>query len=261
MTPTDVPSLPPPPRPIVYREPGAVWGGRLLLLALLLLFPILDLFNFGPKRRQTEALLTYGRHAAGRVSEWTEEGGFRGSPTQWVHYRFSVDGTEYRGRSWSSPEEYRSIPLGGPCDVLYLPADPRVNWVGPIEDRAGGERIARDVIWFGLTPLFGAVWLGVEWWLARERRLARDGMLAVADVVAWECRDGRGPFLRYRFTASNGEALGGEVRAWPELLLAPRRPAEVAVIYDPRRPARHRPLAALRAAAPVGVEPIPITKE
>ena len=264
MTPTDPPALPPPPRPIAYREPAAVGGGRLLLLALLLLFPTLDLFNFGPKRRQTHALLSDGRHATGRVSEWSEEGGFRGSPTYWIHFRFSVDGKDYAGRSWSSPAEYRSVPVGGLCDVLYLPADPRVNCAGPIDERLRGERVARNAVWFGLTPLFAAVWLGVERYLARERRLARWGVTAVADVVAWEGRDARGrpgPWLRYRFTGPNGEALGGEVKAWPELLLAPRRAAEVAVIYDPRRPSRHRPLAALRVAVPVTAgEPAPINK-
>jgi hypothetical protein len=265
MMPTDLPALPAPPRPIAYREPAAVWGGRLLLLALVLLFPALDLLNFGPKRRQTHAFLADGRHAEGHVSEWSEEGGFRGSPTYWIHYRFAVDGTEYRGRSWSSPAAYRSTPIGGPCDVLYLPADPRVNWAGPIGERVRGERVARDAMWFGLTPMFAAVWLGVEWWLARERRLARWGVLAVGDVVAWEGRDGRGragPWLRYRFTGPNGEALGGEVKAWPELLLTPRRVSEIPIIYDPRRPARHRPLGALRAAVPVTAgEPAPINKE
>src|ERR1700676_796404 len=113
MTPTDLPALSPPPRPIAYREPAAVWGGRLLLLALVLLFPALDLFNFGPKRRQTYALLTDGRHVEGRVSEWSEEGGFRGSPTYWVHYRFSVDEKDYAGRAWSSLTEYLSVPVGG----------------------------------------------------------------------------------------------------------------------------------------------------
>ena len=108
-------------------------------------------------------------------------------------------------------------------------------------------------------------WLGIEWWLARERRLARWGVLAVGDVVAWEGRDGRGragPWLRYRFTGPNSEALGGEVKAWPELLLTPRRASEIPILYDPRRPARHRPLAALRVAVPAAVgDPAPINKE
>ena len=142
---------------------------------------------------------------------------------------------------------FDSLTEGGAWPVTYLPARPETHCLGRPEPLLRAHNRGWVI---GAATVAAALGLAagcLEWGLRRELRLARHGEAAVGrvlDLGKVRMKNGMRYWVNYAFLAPDGPRNGTDDvpgAAW--LSLAPG--AELAVLYDPERPRRHRPLVAL----------------
>jgi hypothetical protein len=101
---------------------------------------------------------------------------------------------------------------------------------------------------FGPLPLALVVVLW-EWLMRHERDLARRGELAIGRVTASGINRGKGeyPFVCFEFRLPSGEVIHSRADVSREFYdKLGRAGSPVAVLWDPRRPHRCRPVPAFR---------------
>jgi hypothetical protein len=236
--------LPPPPRRAEWTPAARL--GRRLLLAALLVVPNIALWLGYRDGRALRALCDHGQPVAARVLSKSWQSG-KGGGRYYVEYTFEAGGRARAFKTQATRDLFDSLVEGGACPVTYLPSRPETHCLGRPEPilRAHnqgwlcGAAVVAALLGIGLTCL--------EWSLRRELRLARQGEAVVGrvlDLGKVRMKNGMRYWVSYAFLAPDGPRNGThDVPGAAWLSLAPG--AELAVLYDPERPRRHRPLVAL----------------
>jgi hypothetical protein len=240
-----VEGLPPPPRRAEWTPRARL--GRGLLLAALLGAPTI-LLGAGYRGGQPlRDLIDQGRPAPALVLHKSAESGGKGGKRYYAEYVFEAGGRAHSFKTQVSRESFDSLAEGGACPVTYLPSRPEAHCLGRPEPILR----AHDRGWLTATAVVAAAlglgFTGLEWSLRRELRLAREGEAAVGRVLdrgKTRMKNSLAYWVSYAFAVPDGPRSGtAEVPGGAWLSLAPG--TELAVLYDPERPRRHRPLLAL----------------
>ncbi len=247
---TDPIPTPAPPR-IGESLPRAIelsGGGRALATAAALLFVgsivggawMTRVANTQAANRS--ALLSRGVTTTGLVARlWSD-----GDDRRRVRYQVVLDGRRYERESHVTNEQRRTLTVGAPIDVRYLPNNPAVN------DLAGSTRsgipIAVPYLLGGGLVILGLLCVAA---LNREQQLLSEGRLAPATVTGTKTRHsshgGTHRSVRYEFKLLSGAMARGRAPASGKL---PAIGSTIYVIYDPERPGRSAtyPLSLVRPA-------------
>jgi hypothetical protein len=148
-----------------------------------------------------------------------------------LEYRFTMDGRTYGGAAPVKERHWKSLGVGLPIAIRYLPSAPDRNY--PSTDPP------RRIVPWGVCLLFGFVAvLGVRMYLKvrRERRLLEDGRPAPALVTRlkkWWTEDGLKYIVHYRFSLPDGATYKGRsnfhAKPIPE-------GSVICILYDPDNP-------------------------
>jgi hypothetical protein len=169
-----------------------------------------------------------------------------------VHYAFRVGGRAIVGHYNASPEEYANAWTGRPLPVTYLPSDPRIHRRGVAEGHTVLE-MCRKWGWSLLEGLLllGAPFLALERRFQPQLRLARAGRAVTGTVTGClplgRRRQPAAHRLDYRFPMPNGQTQVGSARVKREAAERQQPGDPLAILYDPDRPERNLPEAALSA--------------
>ena len=238
------------PRPLMQSRPRDVTltgaGRALVTIAMLLLAAAVGvgLAMHGEAQRQASnrrALVEDGVFATSEVTRlWSS-----GDDRRRVEYRFVVDGRPYSARARVSAERRRTLQVGSPLPVRYVPADPRLNDLGGTP--RGGLPVWLSVVTAGGIGGAGLLCLLV---IARQRRLLTDGHVAPAIVTAHHrqrSQHGTHRSLTFQFPLLSGRVASGKSGTSSK---PPDVGSVICVVYDPDRPSRNRvyPLALVKPA-------------
>jgi hypothetical protein len=245
LSPGSVEGVPPPPRRAEWTPAARLRRG--LLLAALLAVPNVALWLGYRDGRPLRALCEQGRPAAARVLQKSWERRAKGGTWYYVAYTFEAGGRSYSFKTQVSRETYDALAEGGACAVTYLSTRPETHCLGRPEPILRGHNRGWVIGAAVVAALLGLAFACVEWSLRRERWLARHGEAVVGralDRGKVRMKNGMSYWVSYAFAAPDGPCNGtADVPGEAWLSLAPG--AELAVLYDPARPWRHRPLLAL----------------
>jgi hypothetical protein len=175
------------------------------------------------------------------------ENGGKGGKRYYAEYTFEAGGRTHSFKTLVAQDLFDSLREGGACPVTYLPSRPETHCLGRPEPLLRAHNRGWLTGAAVVAALLGVASAGLEWSLRRELRLARHGEAAVGrvlDLGKVRMKNGLRYWVSYAFLAPDGPRNGTDdvpSAAW--LSLAPG--AEMAVLYDPGRPRRHRPLLAL----------------
>jgi hypothetical protein len=228
-----------PPR-VTYSRPRDVEltaAGRALvgLAALLVVAAVAaGLLMQGEAVRQAanrRALVETGVMVSGEVTRlWRS-----GDDGRRVEYRFEAGGRVYSGRARVSEARRRTLQVGSPIPVRYVPANPAVHDLGSTP--RGGRPVWLPAVVFAALAAGGAACLVA---VARQRRLLMDGRLAPAVVTGHKTQKtqhGTHRSLMFDFVLPSGRVESGRSatsKAPPAVGTA------LCVVYDPDHPRRHR---------------------
>lgn len=241
----NVEGLPPPPRRAEWTPQARL--GRRLLLAALLVVPNPALWLGYRDGQPLRDLRDQGRPASARVLHKSSESGGKGGKRYYAEYAFEAGGRTHSFKTLVTHDLFGSLREGGPCPVTYLPSRPETHCLGRPEPLLRAHNLGWVTGAAVVAGLLGLGFAGLEWSWRRELRLARHGEAAVGrvmDLGKVRTKNGMRYWVSYAFLAPDGPRTGTDDLpggAW--LSLAPG--AELAVLYDPERPRRHRPLLAL----------------
>lgn len=189
-------------------------------------------------RRQTEnenltrKLAAEGRDAEAIVTHLSSGLGYV------AFFDYTVDGRNYHRGSLLSSEHWKSLAVGSPLAIRYLPSDP--SKVSPAADPPNSQNN-----WGTASLLVGMVWFFMLWFagmqlsvlFAKRRLLARG--LPIRGIVT-HCKEGTngrssGYFLNYDFSLPDGSLSQGKAfRRYPEV-----EGSDVTVLYDHSQPHRN----------------------
>jgi hypothetical protein len=228
------------PRPLTQSRPRDVeltLAGRVLVGVAVGLFAgavIAATLLAGEARRQAEnrrALVENGRTVGGDVTRlWTS-----GDDRRRVEYRFVVDGRAYTGRTRVSESRRRTLSVGSPIDVRYVPANPRVHDLGGTP--RGGMPVWLPIVVAAGIGLAGALCLHA---IRRQRQLLTDGRIAPGIVTGHQKQKtshGTHLSLTFEFPLLSGAVAKGKAGASSK---SPAVGSVITVVYDPDRPSRNR---------------------
>ena len=163
------------------RDVELTGAGRALVVVALLLFAaaiagaVLLHGEAARQARDRRALVEEGIVVQGRVTRlWTN-----GDNRRRVGYAFDVGGRSFAGRARVSTERRRTLHVGSPLMVRYVPATPAVNDLGG--PARGGLPAWTPVLAAGILAVAGALCLLP---IGRQRRLLSEGRVALAMVTA-----------------------------------------------------------------------------
>jgi hypothetical protein len=153
-----------------------------------------------------------------------------------VAYRFLVDGREYSGRARVSEARRRTLEVGSPLAVRYVPANPQVHDLG-------GTPRGTMPAWlpFMVAPLIAGTGMLCLVAIGRQRRLLTDGRFAPAIVTGLRkhrTQHGTHRSLTFTFPLLSGAVASGKSGTSSK---PPAVGSVICVVYDPERPSRHRP--------------------
>jgi len=217
------------------RDVRLTAGGRVLLAVALLLFAgaitsyILLSRESVRQASERRLLATEGVPAQGVVTRlWTNDDNRRR-----VDYQFEVGAVSYGGRANVSDTVRRTLRVGLPITVRYVPTNPRLNDLGG--SRGGLPAAIAPVVAVLMTLAGGLCLYGLD----RQRRLLMDGRVAPAVVTGQrkqKPREGPGnTVIDFEFQVLSGAIRRGS--AAPSK--APAAGKVICIIYDPERPERH----------------------
>lgn len=185
------------------------------------------------RRQEAEARLMaqQAQETQGEVTRLWETGGK--SDEHRVAYRFTIDDREFPGSQSIQSRYWRSLQVGSPIPVRYLPSDPTHNYPSQSPPEPTPAWLAILVGGYCIAAA-GVLVFKVE----RERHLLADGRPAPAVVTRLRTRRTRyGPrnIIRYEFPLFDGGTGKGRCnvrrRSIPE-------GSVICVLYDPDNPRR-----------------------
>lgn len=229
------------PAPLTQSGPREVelTGGGLVLttvgILLLVLAVATGVWLHLEGRRQAgnrQALIDEGVTVTGDVTRlWAN-----GDDRRRVAFRFVVDGHEYSGRARVSEARRRTLSVGSPLAVRYVPANPQLH------DLGGTPRDTMPAwVPFIVAPLVAVAGLLCLVAIGRQRRLLTDGRVAPAIVTGHRTQrtsHGTHRSLTFEFPLLSGAVASGKSGASSK---SPAVGSVICVVYDPERPSRHRP--------------------
>ncbi len=170
---------------------------------------------------------------------------------QRLEYSFRAgDGTPIHADSAVALTVYDKITAGQAVPVIYLPENPKVeHWL--FDNEVQRSNVMYLTIGHALAALLAAIILRVvEGPLGRELRLARNGVVALGQIVTVGKPRGRRGVVKitYTFRTAVGASIEGTCnlpRRFPAHTLEPGTP--ISVLYDPKKPRVHKPRLALGA--------------
>lgn len=229
------------PAPLVQSGPREVelTAGGLVLATVGVLLLVVAVATgvglHGEVRRQAgdrQALIDEGVTVTGEVTRLWANGDNR----RRVAFRFVADGHEYSGRGRVSEARRRTLEVGSPLAVRYVPANPQVHDLG-------GTPRGTMPAWvpFVVAPIVAGAGLLCLVAIGRQRRLLTDGRVAPAIVTSHQKQrtsHGTHRSLTFEFPLLSGAVASGKSGAPSR---APAVGSVICVVYDPERPSRHRP--------------------
>jgi hypothetical protein len=237
-----------PPRPLKLSRPRSVEltaTGQFLVVMAVGLFAgsiAAGLVLHREAARQAEtrrALVTTGVMTTGEVTQlWSkdDDDDDDDDDRRRVAYRFAANGQTYTGRVRVSEERRRSLVVGSPFPIRYVPADPRIH------DR-GGTPPGGLPQWLPFPFAAGMVTLGglCLWATHRQRRLLSEGRVVPAVVTGHRSQHtshgGKHRSMTFEFPLLNGSVRTGASGTSDK---PPAVGSVICVVYDPERPARHQ---------------------
>ncbi len=198
----------------------------------------------GEAQRQAgnrRALIESGTMVTGEVTRlWSD-----GDDRRRVAYRFVVDGREYSGRTRVSENRRRTLDVGAPLAIRYVPGAPHVHDLG-------GTPRGTMPVWLPLlvAPLIAGTGALCFLAIGRQRRLLSDGRVAPAVVTGHHTQKsnhGTHRSLTFQFPLLSGAVVSGKSGTSSK---PPAVGSVICVVYDPERPSRHRsyPMSLVRPA-------------
>jgi hypothetical protein len=188
------------------------------------------------RRQEAEArrMLAEGQVTDGVVTRLWHTGGK--SEQYRVAYRFSVDGLEHGGRATIGSRYWKSLRVGSPIAVRYLPSSPGHNYPSASPPRP-------LPVWFPI--LLGAIGVAIAGLpplqVRRQRHLLADGRPAPAVVTRYRRvytnHGASQTWMYYEFPLLGGGTCKGRAstnRRQPE-------GSVICVLYDPDNPRRSAP--------------------
>jgi hypothetical protein len=148
-----------------------------------------------------------------------------------IAYTFEYEGTTYHGSSAAPQRIWRSLDVGSPITVRFVPARPELNHPSEWE---------RDVMpaWLpgAATGWLAFIGLLLVFLIRRQSRLLSDGRAAPARVTGHR-RVKNGHVVKYEFALPEGGTLkgSGQTRRSP-----PGVGSTICIVYDPDKPKRNR---------------------
>jgi len=242
----------PPPR-LSSSRPRSVEltaGGRVLTVVAVAIFGVAIAVGIGMSRaagrdaNQYRALVERGVMTTAYVTRLWQGGDDEGRR---VRYRFTVDDRSYDAQTQVSSARRRTLTVGSPIDVRYVPDDPRINRVGPTPRRGmplwAPYVVATGIAAIGVLCLFG---------INRQRRLLSEGRAAPALVTALKTQRGthgeKHRSITYDFPLMSGAVASGKSSTSSK---PPAVGSVICIIYDPECPKRNKayPFDLVRPAA------------
>jgi hypothetical protein len=151
-----------------------------------------------------------------------------------VYYSFVSKGRQYRGEAFL-PREYservRSYSRTGNFPVLFVPTNPSINH--PYDWTGSGS----PLLFFILSLIVIVQWVLLARFMLYDLRLARNGVVALAQVT--RCYYGRNGGIRLKYEFRDSEGLLIEGRGEYPLVRKPG--SEVCVLYLLDQPEKSRP--------------------
>jgi hypothetical protein len=185
---------------------------------------------------QTEErrMMAEGRETAGVVTRVWRGGGK--SDAHRVAYRFAVDGRDRTGRATIGSGYWKSLQVGSPIPVRYLPSAPASNY-------PSASPPSPTPAW--VPFLFGGILAGTGVLMPikvrRQRHLLEGGRPAPALVTRlrrWRTQHGTQNTVYYQFALPDGGVCKGrcnvESRSMP-------KDSVICILYDPDNPRRSAP--------------------
>jgi hypothetical protein len=220
-------------RPRDVRLTGA---GRALLAVALLLFAgaiasyVLLSREVARQTSERRLLATEGVPTQGVVARlWTD-----GDDRRRVEYRFQVDTESYVGRATVSDAVRRTLRVGVPITVRFVPTNPRLNDLG--SHRSGLPTPLPPIVALLMTLGGGLCLGGIEW----QRRLLMDGRAAPAVVTGQRKKKGGKGGSDTTVIDFEFRLLSGAIRRGSATTSKPAADGKaIWIVYDPERPERH----------------------
>ena len=217
-------------RPREVRLTSTGWSAAIGTVALLVLAvsAFIGLSREAQRQgRRRQEFLTRAVPATGRIVHlWRERGGKK---HPWIRYTFTADGRTHEAQSRLNVSTWRSLRVGDPVPVRYLPSNPRVSFpLGRAPRALAGERA-----WLS-GGLLAALAAPMAWGLSRQRHLLMEGRAALGHVT----RHKRGPSTAtwfFEFALLSGARREGHAvvaTQQPNRAKLPEIGSSVVVLYD-----------------------------
>jgi hypothetical protein len=176
-----------------------------------------------------DSLRAAGGEVEAVVTRHWRTGGKNDTPK--VAYEFEYAGQTYHGSSNAPGRIWRTLSVGSPITVRFVPSNPQLNhpseWDSNVLPRLVPPLTAASLVLLGLLMVFV---------IRREIRLLSDGRPALARVTKVS-RHQHGHLLRYEFATLNG----GVAKGRSESRKAHPVGAAICVLYDRENPKRNAP--------------------
>lgn len=220
------------PREVALTAAGRIVAGLAFALAVgaLVAFALLYAKAGRDAQRQREMLAQAAQTQATVTAVRLTSGK---NPERVITYEFAAGNQSYGGTTRVRRNQLRTLAVGSPVAVGYVPARPQENWL------VGHEPAPMPWALVAVVPLgmlLGAA--GLAYALRRERRLLAEGRPALARVTeSKRIRYGHGSTnrVRYEFTLPSGGTRSGR---YDTNRAAPAAGATIVVLYDPDEPRR-----------------------
>jgi hypothetical protein len=190
-------------------------------------------------RRDAESQsLTSHMMIEGRETEGTVTRLYTGLGVHGAGYDYSVDGRNYSRGAEIAPEHWRSLQVGSPLTILYLPSNPTESY--PESDPPNSHThwyMALPLAGMALFFMFSFAFIQLSAILPKRRLLAWGRPVRAVVTRYTKGSQGRssGYFLYYEFSLADGSQCQGKEFKGSQLAES----SAITVLYDPENPRRN----------------------